>query len=259
MISSDGSYRSALPGAAVLPPIFRPFPDGMRPGEGLALAWDNLDLVKGEARVEHTPGSNGVLDTPKSGHGRTVDLGAAAVSLLKRLQVAQAEAALLRGKPCPWVFPGRGGERMPIITAQVAFGRVLRASGLPAERAEMVAAAGDRRPQGQGDTDSKLLSINKLAEREGFEPSVPGLPAHVISSHADSTTLASLRLRVWRRRGRVPRPPARSAAVDAAALATCLRGVLLRPPLGSRLATDRLQQTNGQPLDQERTGLIQPR
>ena len=33
----------------------------------------------------------------------------------------------------------------------------------------------------------------ELAEREGFEPSVPGLPAHVISSHADSTTLASLR------------------------------------------------------------------
>ena len=33
----------------------------------------------------------------------------------------------------------------------------------------------------------------ELAEREGFEPSEPGSPAHVISSHADSTTLASLR------------------------------------------------------------------
>ena len=32
-----------------------------------------------------------------------------------------------------------------------------------------------------------------LAEREGFEPSVEGLPLLVISSHADSTTLASLR------------------------------------------------------------------
>jgi hypothetical protein len=34
--------------------------------------------------------------------------------------------------------------------------------------------------------------LTGLAER-GFEPSVPGLPVHVISSHADSTTLASLR------------------------------------------------------------------
>src|SRR5512143_1485265 len=34
----------------------------------------------------------------------------------------------------------------------------------------------------------------EVAEREGFEPSVEGLPLHVISSHADSTTLASLRL-----------------------------------------------------------------
>ena len=33
----------------------------------------------------------------------------------------------------------------------------------------------------------------ELAEREGFEPSVEGLPLHVISSHADSTTRASLR------------------------------------------------------------------
>ena len=32
-----------------------------------------------------------------------------------------------------------------------------------------------------------------VAEREGFEPSVEGLPLHVISSHADSATLASLR------------------------------------------------------------------
>ena len=34
---------------------------------------------------------------------------------------------------------------------------------------------------------------NEVAEREGFEPSVEGLPLLMISSHADSTTLASLR------------------------------------------------------------------
>jgi hypothetical protein len=55
-----------------------------------------------------------------------------------------------------------------------------------AERAKVV-AAGD---SGALHSTSRLTEV---AEREGFEPSEPGLPAHVISSHADSTTLASLR------------------------------------------------------------------
>ena len=43
-----------------------------------------------------------------------------------------------------------------------------------------------------------VKSQRGMAEREGFEPSVEGLPLHVISSHADSATLASLRpLGVW--------------------------------------------------------------
>ena len=37
-----------------------------------------------------------------------------------------------------------------------------------------------------------LILTNQMAEREGFEPS-RRLPAHVISSHADSAALASLR------------------------------------------------------------------
>ena len=40
-----------------------------------------------------------------------------------------------------------------------------------------------------------LRTRSRMAEREGFEPSVEGLPLHVISSHADSATLASLRYR----------------------------------------------------------------
>ena len=44
----------------------------------------------------------------------------------------------------------------------------------------------------------------EVAEREGFEPSEPGLPAHVISSHADSTTLASLLIELG---GVAPHPP----------------------------------------------------
>jgi hypothetical protein len=56
-----------------------------------------------------------------------------------------------------------------------------------ARRPKMVAAtdSGPRSPSSQ---------VTEMAEREGFEPSVAGSPLHVISSHADSTTLASLRL-----------------------------------------------------------------
>ena len=47
---------------------------------------------------------------------------------------------------------------------------------------------------GNASGDSVLgPETTEMAEREGFEPSVEGLPLHVISSHADSTTLASLR------------------------------------------------------------------
>jgi len=63
---------------------------------------------------------------------------------------------------------------------------ILDGGGVVAESPEVVAAeavnASGAGPQ-----------VIEVAEREGFEPSEPGSPAHVISSHADSTTLASLR------------------------------------------------------------------
>ena len=49
--------------------------------------------------------------------------------------------------------------------------------------------------RGEGDEQQEDAGegVTGMAEREGFEPSVEGLPLHVISSHADSATLASLR------------------------------------------------------------------
>jgi len=222
---------------------------GLRLGEALALKWDDLDLVRGELRVERALGPEGETDTPKSGHGRTVDLGTSTCDLLHQLHVDAGEAALTQGGPlCPWIFPSVEGGLMPHITPQKAFGRVLKAAGLPshytchslrhtyasllladgvspayvqeqlghasieltvgtygrwlrkrapgavdrldgkevvAKRPGMVAA----RDSGARNPSSQPL---EMAEREGFEPSVAGSPLHVISSHADSTTLASL-------------------------------------------------------------------
>ena len=200
---------------------------------------------------------NDASDTPKSGHGRTVDLGATTCALLQRLRITAAQEDLRRAAECAWIFPAADREPMPHVTPQQAFARIMKAAGLPgrfschslrhtyasllladgvspayvqeqlghasieltvgtygrwlrkkapgavdrldagtevvAARAEVVAATAGDGPPPPSARGRKSLSPRKLAEREGFEPSVPGLPAHVISSHADSTTLASLR------------------------------------------------------------------
>jgi len=80
---------------------------GLRLGEALALRWEDLDLIAREMRVERALGPAGEVDTLKSGHGRTVDLGTSACELLRRLLAAEARDALERGRSCPWIFPSR--------------------------------------------------------------------------------------------------------------------------------------------------------
>ena len=223
---------------------------GLRLGEALALRWEDLDLVRRELRIERALGPSGGTDSPKSGHGRTVDLSNGACAVLRRLRARAGEAALRRGDgSMSWLFPAADGSPMPHATAQVAFKRVLKAAELPGHfschslrhtYASLLLAGGVSpayvqeqlghasieltvgtygrwlRKQAPGALDlldgrqvvaeapetvatevsggsGRSPEPTELAEREGFEPSVPGLPAHVISSHADSTTLASLR------------------------------------------------------------------
>jgi len=47
---------------------------GLRIGEAMALQWDDLDFNKREIRIERAVSNNGVISTPKSDHGRTVDM-----------------------------------------------------------------------------------------------------------------------------------------------------------------------------------------
>jgi len=59
---------------------------GLRIGEALALKWDDLELERRELRVETAVSTTGELGTPKSGHGRTVDLSRSACSVLRALR-----------------------------------------------------------------------------------------------------------------------------------------------------------------------------
>jgi integrase len=71
-------------------------------------------------------------DTPKSGHGRTVDVSKGLRVALRRLRAKAGEAALRRGDGTrDWLFPAKDGGPMPHITAQVAFKRALQAAELP--------------------------------------------------------------------------------------------------------------------------------
>jgi integrase len=226
---------------------------GLRLGEALALRWEDLDLVRGEVRVERALGPSGETGAPKSGHGRTVDLSKGLRAVLRRLRARAGEGALRRGEGSPaWLFPTTGATRsMPHITAQVAFKRALKAAELPGHFSchslrhtyaslllaagvspayvqeqlghasieltvgtygrwlrkkapgaldvldrggEVVAESPETVAAGASGVARRDSQVTEVAEREGFEPSVEGLPLHVISSHADSTTLASLRL-----------------------------------------------------------------
>ena len=104
---------------------------GMRMGEALALQWDDIDCERREIRIARAF-SLGELSTPKSGHGRSVDMSAQLVSVLRDLGAREREAALRRGVPeeIAWVFPSEAGTRLDHHNVAKRFRRVLKAAGL---------------------------------------------------------------------------------------------------------------------------------
>ena len=106
---------------------------GLRLGEALALAWGDADLVRRELRVVRSLSPGGAVDTPKSGHGRTVDLSVAACRLLRAVRARASEAALAKGAPLRgYIFAAAKGEGpTPHVTVEKSFKRALLSAGLP--------------------------------------------------------------------------------------------------------------------------------
>ncbi len=105
---------------------------GMRLGEALALQWDDLDLEAREIRVQRAL-SRGRIDTPKAGHGRTVDLSqtlAHMLRLLEQLRGAQMAAGEWATLP-PWIFCTRAGTPMDESKVRKAMRKVLKRAKLP--------------------------------------------------------------------------------------------------------------------------------
>jgi len=105
---------------------------GMRLGEGLALQWEDLNFPEREIRVARAL-SAGQIETPKSGHGRTVDMSQQLASAFRRLHVERKAETLKRGwrgMP-PWVFCTEAGTPLDKSKVRKVFSRVLKRANLP--------------------------------------------------------------------------------------------------------------------------------
>jgi len=105
---------------------------GMRLGEAFGLQWPDIDFDKREIRVARAF-SSGRLETPKSGHGRTVDMSQQLVSVLPRHQVEMKADTLRRGwsEPPVWVLWSEAGTPLNKSNVRRGFVRLLKRAGLP--------------------------------------------------------------------------------------------------------------------------------
>jgi site-specific recombinase XerD len=87
--------------------------------------------------VERARSTDGTISTPKSGHGRTVDMSASAHDVLQRHQAELKEQWLGEPKDSDqampsWAFPSLAWKPLDHATVERVFKRALKAAGLPA-------------------------------------------------------------------------------------------------------------------------------
>ncbi|MBV5341774.1 MAG: site-specific integrase [Deltaproteobacteria bacterium] len=94
---------------------------GMRIGEAIALKWDDIDFDKAMITVKRAK-SRTIIDTPKSGKSRNIDMSnQLSVVLKKRYSEAKSE----------WVFPGIKSETIDATAwRRRTFDKILELAGL---------------------------------------------------------------------------------------------------------------------------------
>jgi len=104
---------------------------GMRLGEALALQPEDVDVRGREIRVARAL-SAGVLETPKSGHGRTVDISKRLVEMLAQWDVERKAEMLRRGwAERPSLFYSDAGTLLDDSNVRKLMTCVLKKAGLP--------------------------------------------------------------------------------------------------------------------------------
>jgi integrase len=109
---------------------------GLRPSEGLALQWDDLDFGARQLRVERSLGSDGRDAPTKTGEARTVDMSAELARALLRVQHERKAETLKRrwAEVPPWVFVSDAGTPLDLSNVTKGWRRVLKKAKLPAFR-----------------------------------------------------------------------------------------------------------------------------
>ena len=105
---------------------------GARLGEALALRWDDADFSAHELRIARAL-SGGRFETPKSGHGRTVDMSEQLTKSLLRLRLDRKTETLKHGWPNlpEWIFCTETGTLLDESRVRKVMRKVLKAAGLP--------------------------------------------------------------------------------------------------------------------------------
>ena len=108
---------------------------GMRPGEALALKWEDIDLGERELLVERAL-SAGLVGTTKTGHVRRIDISQELAAELSRLCIAREKQTLESGwsEVPEWVFCNSRGGLLDESRLRKRFARAMKRAGLSGHR-----------------------------------------------------------------------------------------------------------------------------
>lgn len=106
---------------------------GMRLGEALALQSEDLDLASKTIRITRAFSEDGSLDTPKSGHGRTVDMSQSLADTLAAHELTRKRDKLKYkwAELPPWLFVTKKGTPLDPANVRRAMQSVLKEAKLP--------------------------------------------------------------------------------------------------------------------------------
>jgi integrase len=101
--------------------VFVLFHTGMREGELLGFQWQDIDWSRNLVDLRRTVAVRAgrwIVNTPKSGKLRTIDIPASLTARLRELHsIRQAEAAVAGREVSPWVFPSATDPAKPLNDA----------------------------------------------------------------------------------------------------------------------------------------------
>ena len=107
---------------------------GLRIGEAIALQWQDIDFEKRIIHVRRSK-SRTIIDTPKSGKSRTVDMSKQLAETLLNVKKERRMQSIRPGQRTKWVFPGQMSETIDATAwRRRTFDVMVKLAGLPKMR-----------------------------------------------------------------------------------------------------------------------------